>query len=182
MRSPRHALAHAGHLGWALALGAPLVLACMPTPRGTLSIDGQVAELRALETHFVLRIDAASLAHADSLVLSAGADDGVDAIVLLPDDPAHGGSSFARDDGAFRVQAHASLLAALDSACDADGICEIGMTVLVEPSPDAGTPEPSEVGLSVRAATAPEGEFPDSARLELEVDGELPVLATRSSS
>lgn len=166
-----------------LALGGALALACKPLPRGELRTDPTSATLSSEgEVHFVVRVNADALAHAERVWIWASVlGEGAEALVLLPDDPELTGVSVASDVPGANLHAGIAIQEILGERCGADGICEAGFTAIVVPSSDGET-VPSELDLSAQALTEPEAEFPVSASLELEIDGEAPVVAGRRSS
>lgn len=179
----RHDSARRHRTFLALALGGALALACKPLPRGELSTGSTSAALSSEgEVHFVVRVNADALAHAEQVGISASViDETAEALVLLPDDPELTGVSVASDVPGANLHASFPLAEILRARCDADGICEAGLTAMVVPSRD-GEPPPSEIRLFAQAITEPEGEFPVAASLELEIDGEAPVVARRVGS
>ncbi len=153
------------------------VLACQPVPRGALRTDAVM--LAGDEVHFVVRANVDALAHAESVSIWANVSaESVDALVLLPDDPDVTGISVGSGPLWRNLSAGLDLAPILRARC-AIGVCELGLKMLVAPSADAET-TPSAVELAAAAFTEPEGRFPESALLELEVDGEAPVVAVRS--
>jgi hypothetical protein len=156
------------------------VVACQPIPRGHLRTEPSTTALASSEVHFVVRVNADALALAEwvSVTVSVPAE-GVDAVALLPDDPELTGVSVGS--GALFVNLSASLGLAemLRERCDADGICEVGITAIVTPSTDVDGIAASEVSLTASASTEPEGRFPETALLELEIDGEAPIAGAR---
>lgn len=189
MTSPRHDLAHRappprfGGRALGLALGGcllaalPLVLACQPTPHGTLNVEGHTLALIDGERHFVIRASAAAIDEASSMHFTITADaDGADALTVVPDAATVTGTSVGR--GSFSTfMASQPFLDAIRDGCGADGVCEMGFTVFVEPPAD-GTPS-GEVALAIYGAAPPDRFFSDAASLELEVDGEDAVAAER---
>jgi hypothetical protein len=164
----------------ALALVAPLALGCPPAPRGELRIPPTTAALAGNEVHFVVRANATALAHAESMQLFVNVPaEGVEALALVPDEPELTGVSVGSEPLWVNLSANLPLAAILRERCADDGICEVGITAVVTPIEGSEIP-PSAVDLGASAFTDVEETFPVSATLELEIDGEAPVAATRS--
>jgi hypothetical protein len=162
-----------------LALAGALAVACQPIPRGHLRAETTTA---SHEVHLVVRMNADALARAEGVFVAASVSArDVDAVVLLPDDPRLTGVSVGAAAGFATLSASLELTGIVRESCDTDGICEVGITVIVTPAPDTEMAVPSDVSLGAYASTEPEGLFPESASLELEIDGEAPIVGVRSS-
>lgn len=176
----RHDSAQRAHWRrWAVTLAAAAGIACVPLPRGWLRTEPRVAPLTAGEVHLVVRVDTTALARAQAVTLSASVDEGADGLIILPDDPELAGVSVGAGDLGPGVHAQLALRGALAERCEAGGICEVSVTVIVSPDDETAPPE---LTLRADATTAPEEMFPESARLELEIDGEAAIVAVRSTS
>lgn len=174
----RHESARWGWMCCALALVAPLALGCPPVRRGELRTAPTTAALAGGEVHFVVRANGDALAHAESVLLFVNvAAEGVEALALVPD-PGVTGASVGSEPLWVNLSASLPLAPLLRERCAEDGICEIGMTAIVTPVEGSVT-SASAVDISVRAFTELEGTFPASSSLEVEIDGEAPVAATR---
>jgi hypothetical protein len=160
---------------WAL----PFVLACSPLSYGILEIERHTVVIIEGERHVVIRVSPEVLMEASNVLLAVSLPaEGIDSITLLPDSPSLMGASTGGGPMVRTLSASTDVVDGL-GACASDGLCEVGFTIFVEPSLELEGTEP-EVFVTVRGVhREAEHTFSEAADIELEVDGELPVQATR---